>query len=149
VNIGSIAGCSALPGSGAYDSSKFALEAITDVLRMELDAWGISVSLIEAGAVATPIWEESLGEANDLSRQAAADRYAFYNGLMAKVKEEVTVSARRAAPVDAVVKAVQHAMTARKPKTRYLVGRDTWFWLLLNLLPDRWRDNVILRKIHA
>jgi NAD(P)-dependent dehydrogenase (short-subunit alcohol dehydrogenase family) len=57
VNIGSIAGRSALPGSGAYDSTKFAVEAITDVLRMELHAFGISVSVIEAGAVATPIWE--------------------------------------------------------------------------------------------
>jgi NAD(P)-dependent dehydrogenase (short-subunit alcohol dehydrogenase family) len=148
VNIGSIAGRSALPGSGAYDSSKFAVEAITDVLRMELHAWGISVSVIEAGAVATPIWEKSLREADDLSRHVAPERFALYSGLMAMVRKEATESARKAAPVDAVVKAVQHAMTARKPKTRYLVGRDTWQWLLLNLLPDRWRDWLILDKIH-
>jgi hypothetical protein len=37
-------------------------------------------------------------------------------------------------------------MTARKPKTRYLIGRDSWFWLLLNFLPDRWRDRLILGK---
>ena len=88
VNIGSIAGRSALPGSGAYDSSKFAVEAITDVLRMELHSWGISVSVIEAGAVATPIWEKSLREADDLSRQVAPERYALYRGLMATVREE-------------------------------------------------------------
>jgi NAD(P)-dependent dehydrogenase (short-subunit alcohol dehydrogenase family) len=144
VNIGSIAGRSALPGSGAYDASKFAVEAITDVLRMELHAWGISVSVIEAGAVATPIWEKSLQEVDDLSRQVAPERYALYSGLMAKVREEASQSARNAIPVDAVVKVVEHAMTARKPKTRYLVGRDTWPWLLLNCLPDRWRDRLIL-----
>jgi NAD(P)-dependent dehydrogenase (short-subunit alcohol dehydrogenase family) len=147
VNIGSIAGRSALPGSGAYDSSKFAVEAITDVLRMELHPWGISVSVIEAGAVATPIWEKSLREADDLSRQVAPERYALYSGLMAAVRKEATESARNALPVAAVVKAVVHAMTARNPKTRYLVGRDTWLWLLLNLLPDRWRDWLILDKI--
>jgi NAD(P)-dependent dehydrogenase (short-subunit alcohol dehydrogenase family) len=144
VNIGSIAGRSALPGSGAYDSTKFAVEAITDVLRMELHAFGISVSVIEAGAVATPIWEKSLREADDLSRQVAPERYALYSDLMAMVREEVTKSARTAVPVNAVVKAVEHAMTARKPKTRYLIGRDSWFWLLLNFLPDRWRDRLIL-----
>jgi NAD(P)-dependent dehydrogenase (short-subunit alcohol dehydrogenase family) len=148
VNIGSIAGRSALPGSGAYDSSKFAVEAISDVLRMELHAWGISVSLIEAGAVATPIWEKSLREADDLNRQAAPESYALYSGLMAKVRQEAEQAARTALPVTAVVKVVEQAMTARRPKARYVLGRDAWFWLLLNWLPDRWRDRLILSEIH-
>jgi hypothetical protein len=58
------------------------------------------------------------------------------------------LGARTALPAEAVVKAVVHAMTARRPKTRYLVGRDTWLWILLNLLPDRWRDRLILSKTH-
>jgi NAD(P)-dependent dehydrogenase (short-subunit alcohol dehydrogenase family) len=148
VNIGSIAGRSALPCSGAYDSSKFAVEAISDVLRMELHAWGITVSLIEAGAVATPIWEKSLQEADDLSNQVASERYALYSRMMASVREEATLSARSALPVEAVVKAVVHALTARKPRARYVIGRDAWFMLLLNLLPDRWRDRLILSKLH-
>jgi NAD(P)-dependent dehydrogenase (short-subunit alcohol dehydrogenase family) len=148
VNVGSIAGRSALPGSGPYDSSKFAVEAITDVLRMELQPFGISVSVIEAGAVATPAWEKSLQAADDLGGQVAPERYALYAGLMATLRKEAMESARKALPPDAVVKAVVHAMTARKPKTRYLVGRDAWFWLLLNLLPDRWRDWLILSKTH-
>jgi NAD(P)-dependent dehydrogenase (short-subunit alcohol dehydrogenase family) len=147
VNIGSIAGRSALPGSGAYDSSKFAVEAITDVLRMELHGCGISVSLIEPGAIATPVWEKSLREVDELSRQAAPERYAFYSGLMAEVRKEVMESANNALPVGAVVKAVVHAMTARKPRTRYVIGMDAWMCLLLNLLPDRWRDRLICRKI--
>jgi NAD(P)-dependent dehydrogenase (short-subunit alcohol dehydrogenase family) len=147
VNMGSIAGRSALPGSGAYDASKFAVEAITDVLRMELHGWGISVSVIEAGAVATPIWQKTLREADELSRQAAPDRYALYGELMQAVRQEVAESARRAVPVAAVVQAVEHAMTARKPKTRYLVGRDSWLYLALNLLPDRWRDLAVLSRI--
>jgi NAD(P)-dependent dehydrogenase (short-subunit alcohol dehydrogenase family) len=137
VNIGSIVGRSALPGSGAYDSSKFAVEAITDELRMELHASGISVSVIEAGAVATPAWEKPLRDVDELSRQVAPNRYALYSRLMTQVREEATKSARNARPVDVVVKAVEHAMTSRRPKTRYLVGRDAWLWLLLNFLPDR------------
>jgi hypothetical protein len=44
---------------------------------------------------------------------------------------------------------VEHALTARRPRTRYLVGLDAWFWLALNLLPDRWRDWLILSKLNA
>jgi NAD(P)-dependent dehydrogenase (short-subunit alcohol dehydrogenase family) len=148
VNIGSIAGRSALPGSGAYDATKFAVEAISDVLRMELHSWGITVSLIEAGAVATPIWEKSLREADDLRHQVAPERYALYSSLMAKVRQEAEQAARTALPVSAVVKAVEKAMTARKPKSRYVLGRDAWFWLLLNWLPDKWRDWLIVSEMN-
>ena len=149
INIGSIAGRSALPGSGAYDATKFAIEAITDALRMELHASKISVSVVEPGAVATPIWRKSLKEIDDLRQHVPPETYAPYAALMARVQQEITDSARKAIPVDAVVKAVEHALTAQRPKTRYLVGRETWFWLSLNLLPDRWRDRLILSKLKA
>jgi NAD(P)-dependent dehydrogenase (short-subunit alcohol dehydrogenase family) len=147
VNIGSIAGRSALPGSAPYDASKFAVEAITDALRMELAPWGISVSVIEPGAVATAIWQKTLRGLDDLSRRAAPDRYALYSGLMARVRKEAETPRSAIAAVE-VVKAVDHAMTARRPKARYLVGRDARLWLLLNLLPDRWRDRLILSELN-
>jgi NAD(P)-dependent dehydrogenase (short-subunit alcohol dehydrogenase family) len=149
VNIGSIAGRSALPGSGVYDSTKFAVEAVTDVLRLELHRWGISVSLIEAGAVATPIWEKSLREADDLGSRVTPETYALYGDLMAMVGKEVGEAARTAAPTGAVVSAVVHAMTAHRPRTRYVVGKDAWMWLLLNCLPTRWRDRLILSQMRG
>jgi NAD(P)-dependent dehydrogenase (short-subunit alcohol dehydrogenase family) len=147
VNIGSIAGRSALPGSGAYDASKFAVEGITDALRMELHTSGVSVSVIEPGAVATPIWRKTLEQAEELRRLSSPETYSLYAGLMATVRQEAELSARQAVSVGAVAKAVEHAMTARHPKTRYLVGADTRFWLLLNFLPDRWRDRLILSRV--
>jgi NAD(P)-dependent dehydrogenase (short-subunit alcohol dehydrogenase family) len=147
VNVGSIAGRSALPGSGAYDASKYAVEAITDVLRMELRHWGIGVSVIEAGAVATAIYEKGLRQLNELSQQVGPDRCALYRGLMETVREETREGARTAAPAGAVVRAVVHAMTARRPRTRYVVGRDAWMWLLLNYLPTRWRDRLVMSKV--
>jgi len=148
VNIGSIAGRSPLPGSGPYDASKFAVEAITDVLRMELQALGVKVSVIEPGAVATPIWEKSAKDAEELVRQAEPERYALYARLMTKLREEAAESARKAISVDRVVQAVEHAMTAARPKARYPVGPDTRLWLLLGILPDRWRDWLILSEIN-
>ena len=147
VNIGSIAGRSALPGTGAYDSSKFAVEGITDALRMELHSAGISVSLIEAGGVATSIWNKTLDEIDALGRQASPETYGLYRGLMETVREETAAAVHRASPASEVVKAVEHAMTARRPKTRYVVGADVRLWQLLNLLPDRCRDWLILSRI--
>jgi hypothetical protein len=79
--------------------------------------------------------------------QVSPDHYALYRGLMRTVREEATESARHALPVAAVVKAVEHAMTSRKPKTRYVLGKDAWFWLLVNLMPDRWRDWLVLSRV--
>jgi NAD(P)-dependent dehydrogenase (short-subunit alcohol dehydrogenase family) len=149
VNIGSIAGRSALPGSGAYDATKFALEAITDSLRMELHASGVSVSLVEPGAIATPIWEKCLRDVDELSRSTDPEVYAPYRNLMKVVRKEAEREARKALPVQAVVKAVEHALTARRPKTRYLAGAGTRLWLLLNFLPDRWRDRLILGNMDS
>src|SRR4051812_38767485 len=64
VNIGSIAGKSAMPMTGPYSASKFALEAITDSLRVELMPFGVDVIIIEPGMIATPIWQTSLNAAN-------------------------------------------------------------------------------------
>jgi hypothetical protein len=114
---------------------------------MELRRWGIGVSVIEAGAVATAIFDKSLREADELSRQVGPEQYAMYRGLMETVREETREAARTSAPVGAVVKAVVHAMTDRRPRTRYLVGRDAWMWLLLNCLPARWRDWLVLSKV--
>jgi NAD(P)-dependent dehydrogenase (short-subunit alcohol dehydrogenase family) len=147
VNIGSIAGRSALPGSGPYDASKFAVEAISDSLRMELRASGIAVSLIEAGSVATPIWAKTRADAEKNRQRAAPATYDRYARLLANLDREAATSARKAISPDEVAKAVQHAMTARRPKARYLVGPDVGLWLFLNLLPDRWRDYLIMREL--
>jgi hypothetical protein len=66
---------------------------------------------------------------------------------MARVRKEAETPRSAIAAVQ-VVKAVKHAMTARRPKARYLVGRDARLWLLLNLLPDQWRDRLILSELN-
>jgi NAD(P)-dependent dehydrogenase (short-subunit alcohol dehydrogenase family) len=147
VNVGSIAGRSALPGTGAYDSSKFAVEAITDSLRMELHPFGIRVSIVEPGAVATGIWQKTLRETEELTRSATPELRDLYGKLMSAIREEAIRAAGKALPAEAVAKAVEHAMTARRPRTRYVIGSDARLWLLLNLLPDAWRDRLILSSL--
>jgi NAD(P)-dependent dehydrogenase (short-subunit alcohol dehydrogenase family) len=149
INVGSIAGRSALPGSGAYDASKFAVEAISDSLRMELQPFGINVSLIEPGAIATEIWSKIASDLDLRNNQSAPDLRDLYSDLTLRIRQETAGLARRALPPEAVADAVAHAMTASKPRTRYVVGRDARFWILMNVLPDRVRDWLVLRGMRV
>src|SRR6266853_6141310 len=124
VNMGSVAGRSALPFSGPYCSSKFALEGLTDSLRMELREWGISVSIVEPGAIRTPIWEKSVTGATESMSTAPTHLLELYRTILAKMTAIVAQAEKHASPVEDVVKAVEHALTAAKPKTRYEVGSD-------------------------
>ena len=147
VNMGSIAGRGTIPMMGPYSASKFALEALTDALRLELYPWGIEVSIIEPGAIATPIWDKSLNQALDVEKDVPADGKLLYEDAARQVREAVQEAAQRAIPVDAVVQAVLHALTARRPKTRYLVGTDAKIRAMMaKWLPDRMQD-WILKKV--
>jgi NAD(P)-dependent dehydrogenase (short-subunit alcohol dehydrogenase family) len=147
VNMGSIAGRGTIPMTGPYSASKHALEALTDALRLELYPWGIEVSIIEPGAIATPIWDKSLQISLDVEKDIPVETKHLYEAAAARIRETMSVAAARAIPPDAVVKAVLHALTAKRPKTRYLVGRDAKLRaLMLKWLPDRLQD-WILKKV--
>ena len=147
VNMGSIAGRGTIPMMGPYSASKFAMEALTDALRLELYPWGIHVSIIEPGAIATPIWDKSLNTALDVEKDMPAGAKLLYEKAARQVREAVQEAAQRAIPVDAVVQAVLHALTSPRPKTRYLVGTDAKLRAFMaKWLPDRMQD-WILKKV--
>jgi NAD(P)-dependent dehydrogenase (short-subunit alcohol dehydrogenase family) len=144
VNMGSIAGRGTIPLLGPYSASKYALEALTDALRMELQPWGIQVSIIEPGAIATPIWEKSGKTAEELESLVGDEAKALYSEAVIRIREAVAQSAQRAISPDVVVRAVHHALTAAHPKTRYLVGKDAKLraWMV-KWLPDRIQDTLL------
>lgn len=146
VNMGSIAGRATMPVLGPYSMSKFALEAMNTALRLELDASGIEVSIIEPGAIATPIWEKSTKAADQLHARVHHESLPLYAEHLACVRRVVADAERRAIPAEVVAKAVAHALTARRPKTHYLVGSDAKFRALLAvLLPVRVQDALLRR----
>ncbi|GAX38530.1 SDR family NAD(P)-dependent oxidoreductase [Nodularia sp. NIES-3585] len=145
VNMGSISGRSAAPFLGAYNASKFALEALTDVMRMELKPWGISVSIIEPGAIATPIWEKSFLQVDTARKNLPKSAETLYGEAMSAVRQQVGTIAAKGISADIVAQAVVHALTAKQPKTRYVIGQDAKIALLLKyLLPDKVYDRVML-----
>jgi len=148
VNMGSIAGRMATPFTGAYGASKFALEALTDALRLELQPWGISVSIIEPGSVATPIWEKSAKNAEAMFGAVPPETFVLYAEAIEAVKKAAAHAAKNAvSPVD-VARAVEHALTASRPRTRYVVGREAKIRAAMALLvPDRVRDNMVAKAM--
>jgi NAD(P)-dependent dehydrogenase (short-subunit alcohol dehydrogenase family) len=148
VNMGSIAGRGTMPVMGSYSASKYALEALTDALRLELQPWGIHVSIIEPGAIATPIWEKSLKVGDDIAADAGKEAHALYGETVKRVKDAVNQAARRAIPPDAVVRSVLHALTASRPRTRYLVGTDARIRaVMVKWLPDRIHDWILTKVL--
>ena len=148
VNMGSIAGRLATPFSSAYGASKFALEALTDALRLELAPWGISVSIIEPGAVATPIWEKGMKNGAAMLAAAPPEALVLYAEALEAFKKTSEHAARNAAdPLD-VARAVEHALVAAKPRTRYVIGRRAKIGAAMALLvPDRLRDSMVAKAM--
>jgi NAD(P)-dependent dehydrogenase (short-subunit alcohol dehydrogenase family) len=142
VLMGSVGGRSALPFLGAYAMSKFALEAMADSLRVELAPFGMSVSIIEPGTIATAIWTKPQRALEEFPPEAAE----LYGERIAKFRRLASErSAARGVPAEEVAKAVEHALTSAKPKARYLVGPDAKRRARLQKLPQRWRDRLLTR----
>ncbi|HKP30447.1 MAG TPA: SDR family oxidoreductase [Gemmatimonadales bacterium] len=149
VNIGSIAGRITTPLMGPYCASKHAVEAITDALRLELDSWGIQVSVIEPGAVATPIWEKGTAQMEEQLTTMPLEAIEMYDPIIRAMSRVVQGAPRRAIPPEEVVNAVRHALGSPKPRPRYVVGRDAKVRLFLqSLLPRRWMDSIIHRFLN-
>lgn len=144
VNMGSIAGLSTMPLMGPYSASKFALEAITDALRLEVRQWGIHVAIIEPGAIATPIWNKSAIEAAEREAAIETELRTLYKPVVAAVRKVVGEASKRAISPDAVARVVVDALTAPTPKTRYRVGLDAKLRaLMVRLLSDRISDRML------
>lgn len=145
VHIGSISGRLASPLIGAYSASKHAVEALTDALRLELAPEGIHVAVIEPGQVRTPIWEKGLATFDSFASRLPAEGLARYGGRLKVLQRMLERAPFHSVPPEAVARAVSHAIESRRPRTRYVVGRDARIRLWLShLLTDRGMDGLVL-----
>ncbi len=146
VMIGSISGLVSSRVLGAYAASKFALEAVSDALRRELADWGIPVSVVEPGRIATPIWSKSVGEALERLERMPPEALRYYEGMIDEVREGAKQAEVNGTPAVAVARAVHRALTDRRPRTRYFVGLDAH---IVNALRRVLTDPMFDRLIRA
>jgi len=148
VFVSSIGGRTALPFTGAYHASKFGIEAVGDCFRQELRPWGIEVSLIEPGSVATPIWDKGQAEADEISGRVPEHHDSLYGAAIERYRATVRKVAARGVPPEQVAEAIEDALTAARPKTRYVVGREAKIQAQLSrFLPDRVFDRLVSRQM--
>ncbi|MEZ4619110.1 MAG: SDR family oxidoreductase [Caldilineaceae bacterium] len=147
INISSMAGRVAGPGTGPYHASKFALEALTDTLRQELAPWAIDVVSIQPGVINTPIWEKSLARARQMVAALPDAAHRLYGPQMVQQLARSEQQRDRGIPAERVAAIVSNALTATRPRTRYQVGFDALIAVnLVARLPDRWRDWLLARR---
>jgi NAD(P)-dependent dehydrogenase (short-subunit alcohol dehydrogenase family) len=144
VLVGSIAGKSALPFLGPYAASKHALEAIADSLRVEVAPWGIGVTIVEPGSIATPIWQKGAAKADEL-RTPQTD--GLYGERIDAFRRIAAKRGAAGAPAEAVAEVVERALSDDRPKTRVVVGRDAHMRAGVERLPDRARDRIYRRLL--
>jgi NAD(P)-dependent dehydrogenase (short-subunit alcohol dehydrogenase family) len=148
VNMSSISGRNALPLLGPYAASKFALEAFNDSLRREVGPHGVKVACVEPGIIVTPVWAKSRATGEGLVDTMPADARRRYETMLNAVRGFAERAERDGLPPEAVAEVVGHAVTARRPRTRYVVGREARVRVALGrLLPDRAMDALIRRVI--
>lgn len=148
VNMGSISGKLAPPFAAPYAASKHALEAITDALRVELGPWGIEVSIVEPGNIKTPIWVKGIEEGQRRRQRMPDGADELYHDMIELLLQVAEESGRTGISPNEVAKVVEHALTADKPKTRYLVGKDAKRnAFAARWVPDRLRDKLVLKEM--
>jgi NAD(P)-dependent dehydrogenase (short-subunit alcohol dehydrogenase family) len=124
VLISSMGGRVALPFTGAYHAAKFGLEGLGDSLRQELAPWGIKVVLVEPGSIDTPIWTRGEEDADKILSGASPRLHELYGAAIEKYRKVVKDTAERGIPPEKVAAKIEHALDARRPRSRYLVGID-------------------------
>lgn len=141
INISSIAGKLVTPVNGAYSASKFALEAISDALRLELKSFGIQVVIIEPGAIKTHFDETVQSYSGILT----ANRASPYHSLYRKSRQFAEQMRHQESGPEVVSRAVQQAIEAAHPKARYVVAMPFSGRLVLHVRDLVW--DLVLRQM--
>src|SRR5215831_11148578 len=168
LNVSSMGGRITLPGGAFYHASKYAVEALSDALRMEVAQFGIDVVLIEPGPVKTP-WNDTAaaslssaapgtaegpgsGDAGGPDGSAAAadgDPYAAYKTAVAASfgRTQAGLVGRFGSTSDGIAKVITQAVTARRPRARYLINPVAKSLVAMNrVLPARAYDSMVRRQ---
>jgi len=141
----SLLGCVALKYRGAYNASKFALEGLTDTLRMELAGSGIFVSLIEPGPILSDFRKNAWRAYRKNINPSRSCHSSVYAALEERLQKDGAVVPFTLGP-EAVLKRVVHALESKRPRVRYPVTFPAYLFVYLKrVLPDRWMDMLMAR----
>jgi NAD(P)-dependent dehydrogenase (short-subunit alcohol dehydrogenase family) len=149
INVSSMGGRLTLPGGGFYHATKYAVESLSDALRVEVAPFGIDVVVVEPGPVRTP-WNSTAASSIATADAAGDDPYAHLKLAVTAMLASMTEGPRRrlASSPEAIAAVIERAASRPHPRTRYLVGIPAHALVGLRaVLPDRLFDAVVTRAI--
>lgn len=141
VNISSVGGRNANPFMAPYCTSKFGLEGLSESLRRELLPFGVDVVVVAPGAVATPIWAKA--DETDTSRYAGT----IYAPALERLRQYMLTIGKSGLPPEAIGEAIHTALTAARPKVRYVVSPSPVQVLMTEILPKRTLDRITGKRL--
>lgn len=148
VFVSSTGGRAPVPMEGAYCASKFALEGLADVLRVELRPWHIDVSVVEPGPTDTGPWREIQSMLDAMEQGMSTTHRELYAQHISGMRKLVRTLQTRTAPPDVVARVVEQALTARRPRARYVAGAQAKAMVTMNaVLPTRLNDAIGARLL--
>jgi short-subunit dehydrogenase len=143
INISSVGGKIAMATYGPYASTKFALEAVSDSLRREIAPLGVQVVVVEPAAVRTKIGDRAIARAQEVASTMTPEQSERYGRLVEAITAQAASAMESGLSADAAAKVIAQAVTARKPRTRYTIGREAALLAVLTTLPDRMLDCIL------
>ncbi|MDO1450846.1 SDR family NAD(P)-dependent oxidoreductase [Rhodocytophaga aerolata] len=150
VNISSIGGKGAMGVYGPYASTKFALEAVSDALRREMEPFDVKVIVVQPGAVTTPMSTQVRVKAERITSAMTAEQHGRYGELMHAMVSQAESYINKAVSAECAGQIIADAILSKRPRTRYTIGRDAaMLSILFRLLPDRLLDRIIARSLKA
>lgn len=146
VFISSVSGRVSAPWSGPYSGSKFALEGLADAMRLEVKPWGVRVSLVEPTATDTDMWGSMIDEFDATIATLTAEQQDLYETHAQGMRKTLKFMQRTTVPPEDVVKCVEKALNAKRPKARYPVGLPARIQLIADAItPTPINDFVVSR----
>lgn len=147
VFISSVNGKLSTPLIGAYCASKFALEAAADALRMELRPWHIPVVVVQPAQTDTDMWRTADTMVEETEAALTSEQRELYAKHIAGMKKFIPLSQKMAVPARKVSAVVAEALTARRPRARYVVGVGPKLQMALMTNVPTWARDQVLRRI--
>jgi NAD(P)-dependent dehydrogenase (short-subunit alcohol dehydrogenase family) len=153
VNISSVNGRCVFPIVGSGCATKYAIEALSDALRLELAPWNIKVALIEPAIVNTPLWQKSQSTFGKLPDLVDKEQLALYYPSWPQALKQAEIDTQRhlaiATPIEQAVDTISHALFSKRPKIRYLLGWSAKLVAFIRiLLPDWLFDRFATSVFH-
>ncbi|GAA5024733.1 short-chain dehydrogenase [Marivirga lumbricoides] len=148
INISSIGGKVAMGGYGPYAATKFALEAVSDSLRREVEQLGVKVVVVEPGAVTSEMSKRVRSNAQRITNEMTKEQRSRYSKLMHAMVSQAESYIDKAVSAEKAGQIIANILNNKRPRTRYTIGSDAaMLSVLIKYLPDRLLDKLIARSM--